>query len=128
MGGVWGTTPVASLPLCGANHKSPSPKCAAVIAVVVLTRIFTDFVWWFLTRIFTELSPDYHCIVIVRAIFVIIGVFLPNHRVGIQPERLNAEEIARLFVAGVWSVSVTPGMPVIKRKAFEWSESIRRGK
>ena len=96
---------------------------------MVLTRIFTEIVWRFLTRIFIELSPDYHSIVFVRAIFVIIGVFyLPNRRVGIQPERLNAEGEARVLLAGVWSVSVIPGIPVIKRKAFEWSESIRRGK
>ena len=30
VGGIWDTTPVAALPLCGANHKSASRGCAAV--------------------------------------------------------------------------------------------------
>ena len=48
----------------------PLRGCAAVIAAVVLARIFTEIVWRFLTRILIELSPDYHSIVFVRAIFV----------------------------------------------------------
>ena len=38
---------------------------------------------------------------------------------GIQPERLNAEGDSPSAFSRGWSVSVTPGMPVLKEKRLE---------
>ena len=39
--------------------------------------------------------------------------------VGIQPERLNAEGDSLSALSRGWSISVTPGMPVLKEKRME---------
>ena len=39
--------------------------------------------------------------------------------VGIQPERLNAEGDSLSAFSRGWSISVTPGMPVLKEKRLE---------
>ena len=39
--------------------------------------------------------------------------------VGIQPERLNAEGDSLSALSRGWSISVTPGMPVLKEKRLE---------
>ena len=75
--GVGYTTPVASLPLCGANHKSASPR---------LCGGYSGGVSVVLTRIFTELGTDFHKIVFIRALFVLICVYcdVVHRRVSIS--------------------------------------------
>ena len=95
--GSWYTTPVASLPQCGAKHKSTSPTlCCGFLAA--MPRLLA--------------SSGGNAII---------------SREGIQPERLNAEGFSPSALSRGWSVSVTPGIPSSPRKASERRESSCRG-
>ena len=51
---------------------------------------------------------------------------LPDRSVGNQPERLNAEGDSPSAFSRGWSVSVTPGMPVLKEKRLEDAKAVAK--
>ena len=90
----WGgdTTPVASLPLCGANHKSASPRLCGGHRGGGFNSDFHRFCVVVFNTDFHRVKPglSLYC---VRTCHICekLCLLLPNRRVGIQPERLNAE-------------------------------------
>ena len=116
--GSWYTTPVASLPQCGAKHKSTSPTlCCGFLAAMprLLASSGGDVV------IRQRCRGYWHHLAVMRLFAAIIS------REGIQPERLNAEGFSPSARSRGWSVSVTPGIPSSTRKASERRENTRQG-
>ena len=85
-------------------------RCAAVIcgyAAVIGHHLGGDAV------IRQRCRGYWHHLAVMRLFAAIIS------REGIQPERLNAEGFSPSALSRGWSVSVTPGMIVLKEKRLE---------
>ena len=78
----------------------------------------THLGWWHDTGGYASLHPRLRATRFARA-FDLSGRAAVIGGVGIQPERLNAEGDSPSAFSRGWSVSVTPGMPILKEKRLE---------